>query len=81
MKRRTPKKGVIQKQLDNKTWVPVGRYELHECCDCGLVHKVDFRYNRRIKRFEERWTPLFTTKRKGHAHETRTRRRTPTRNQ
>ncbi len=49
---------VIQKQLDNKTWVPVGRYNEHQCCGCGMTHKVEFRYNKRVKRFEERWSPI-----------------------
>ncbi len=49
---------VIQTQLDNKKWVAVGRYNEHECCGCGMVHKVEFRYNRRAKRFEERWSPI-----------------------
>ena len=54
----TPPKRPIQVQLDSRKWVAIGRYNLHECCDCGLVHQVQFRYNRRAKRFEERWIPL-----------------------
>lgn len=63
-KRPTPRKRPIQVQLDSKRWVAVGRYTLHECCDCGLVHEVQFRYNRRAKRFEERWIPQRTVKRR-----------------
>jgi hypothetical protein len=51
---------VIQKQLDNKTWVAIGRYTEHECCGCGMTHRVDFRWNKRSKRFEERWVPIKT---------------------
>lgn len=61
---KTPKRRPLQVQLDSKKWVAVGRYNLHECCDCGLVHAVEYRYNKRSKRFEERWKPLRTVKRR-----------------
>lgn len=61
---KTPKRRLIQVQLDSKRWVGIGRYQQHECCDCGLVHEVQFRYNKRAKRFEERWIPLRTVKRR-----------------
>lgn len=61
---KTPKKRMLQVQLDSGKWVPIGRYQLHECCDCGLVHEVSFRYNKRVKRFEERWKPVRKHKRK-----------------
>jgi hypothetical protein len=53
--KKTPKKRMIQVDLDSSKWVAVGRYTVHECCDCGLMHEVSFRYNKRAKRFEERW--------------------------
>lgn len=61
---KTPKKRLIQVQLDSKRWVGIGRYQLHECCGCGLTHEVQFRYNQRAKRFEERWRPLRKVKRR-----------------
>lgn len=61
---KTPKRKIVQVQLDSKKWVAIGRYQLHECCDCGLVHEVQFRYNKRLKRFEERWIPKRTVVRR-----------------
>lgn len=63
---KTPKRRMLQVQLDSKKWVPVGRYQLHECCDCGLVHEVQFRYSKRVKRFEERWIPKRTVARRNN---------------
>lgn len=62
--KKAPKKGMIQVQLDSGKWVAIGRYTVHECCGCGLNHEVNFRYNKRAKRFEERWKPLRKVNRK-----------------
>lgn len=29
--------------LTNDTWVGIGDYDEHECCDCGLIHRISFK--------------------------------------
>lgn len=33
-------------QMQEKTWYVVGHHDLHECCDCGLVHKVKYKFEK-----------------------------------
>lgn len=42
--------------ISGVTWVPIGRYEYHVCCECGCEHKVEYRFNKKQKQFEERWS-------------------------
>ena len=30
-------------QITDGEWVKSGKFTHHECCDCGLVHKIDFK--------------------------------------
>ena len=34
-------------------WLDVGKFRLHECCDCGLVHRVSYRIH--DGRLQESW--------------------------
>ena len=40
-------------QVYDGRWYRLGNVELHECCDCGLVHRVDHRLERGM--IFERW--------------------------
>lgn len=40
-------------QVYEEDWYAVGHHDLHECCDCGLVHRVTYRFER--GRLLERW--------------------------
>lgn len=35
-------------------WVRLGKYTHHACCDCGLVHRLRYRWGSEGP--EERWT-------------------------
>lgn len=35
-------------------WVSVGKYTHHACCDCGLVHRLRYRWAKDGP--QERWT-------------------------
>jgi hypothetical protein len=35
-------------------WVRVGKYTHHACCECGLVHRLRYRWGKDGP--EERWT-------------------------
>ena len=62
MKKKDSKGAVIQ--LYDSTWVPVGMYELHECCDCKKLHEIKHRWNDKKKVLEERWIVVEPKKRK-----------------
>ena len=51
-------------QLEDGEWVESGRFDLHECCDCSLTHKVEYRLI--DGKLYERWTrdPVETRKRR-----------------
>jgi hypothetical protein len=68
------KSRLVNKQLWAGQWVALGRYELHECCGCGLVHAVQFRYNKRLKRFEEQWIPVNQRSKPKHVKRKKSRR-------
>lgn len=40
-------------QIEDGKWYRLGNVELHECCGCGLVHRVDHRLERGM--IFERW--------------------------
>ena len=40
-------------QVQEEKWYAVGHHTLHECCDCGLVHRVS--YNWENGRLWENW--------------------------
>ena len=40
-------------QVMEESWYAVGHHDLHECCDCGLVHRVS--YNWEDGRLWENW--------------------------
>jgi hypothetical protein len=54
----------MTKHLTSDDWVPVGKYQLHECCGCGMEHRVEIRWNTAKARLEERWVLTKTPPRK-----------------
>lgn len=50
-----PERAVRGKQLYDDTWVPVGKYQLHECCFCKAEHEVRIRWNNDKNMLEEQW--------------------------
>ena len=40
-------------QVYEHKWYRVGYVPLHECCDCGLVHRVEYKLERGM--IFERW--------------------------
>ena len=43
------------RQLTDKDWEPVEDFD-HQCCDCGLVHRVIYRWKN--DKLEVRWKRL-----------------------
>lgn len=39
--------------VKNGEWLDVGKYTLHECCDCSLIHRV--RYRLHEGKVQESW--------------------------
>ena len=41
-------------QVTDGEWLDVGTYKQHECCDCGLVHRIRYRIHE--GKSQESWT-------------------------
>ena len=47
----------VFKKVDPGEWqTPVMRGYRMKCCDCGLVHEIDFRVLRMIRRYKGGWS-------------------------
>ena len=46
----------ITQTYDGKWRTPPRRNFYRACCDCGLVHKIDFRVLRMIRRYKGGWS-------------------------
>lgn len=41
-------------QVTDYEWLPVGKFQTHVCCDCGLSHKIQYRIH--DGSMQEQWT-------------------------
>lgn len=41
-------------QVTDLEWLPIGQFQKHECCDCGLTHRIKYRIHEGV--MQEQWT-------------------------